>query len=65
MGLGKLEKVTLESIRKVLGNASRKARDLDVKKVGISVNHFNRGYFDVTELSEVLFKEYSWEAIKL
>ena len=54
VGLGKPEKITLESIRKALGNASRKARDLDVKKVGLSVNHFTRGDFSITELSETL-----------
>jgi leucyl aminopeptidase len=54
VGLGKAEKITLESIREVLGNASRKARDLDVKKVGICVDIFNRGDFTVSELSEAL-----------
>ncbi|MCG3224398.1 MAG: leucyl aminopeptidase [Candidatus Heimdallarchaeota archaeon] len=54
VGLGKADKITLESIRKALGNASRKARTLDVKKVGICVNNFNRGDYTVTELSETL-----------
>ncbi|MHA1347910.1 MAG: M17 family peptidase N-terminal domain-containing protein, partial [Candidatus Heimdallarchaeaceae archaeon] len=54
VGLGKAENITLESIRKALGNASRKARSLDVKKVGICVNIFNRGDFTVSELSETL-----------
>ncbi len=54
VGLGKAEKITLESIRKALGNASRKARALDVKTVGICVNIFNRGNFNVSELSETI-----------
>ncbi|MCK4897076.1 MAG: hypothetical protein KAS47_09710, partial [Candidatus Heimdallarchaeota archaeon] len=48
VGLGKAEEITLESIRKAIGNASRKARALDIKKVGICVNIFNRGDFTIS-----------------
>ena len=54
VGLGKQEKLTLETIRKIIGNASRKVRDLDVKKIGLSLNHFNHGDFAVKDLSEAL-----------
>ena len=54
VGLGKEDQVTIESIRQAIGNASRKARDKDVKKVAISVDHFVRKGFDPKEISEAI-----------
>lgn len=54
VGLGKQEKFSIETVRKVLGNASRKARDLDVKTVGVSLNHFIRNKLSAIDTSEAI-----------
>jgi leucyl aminopeptidase len=54
IGLGKEEKYTLESVRNAIGKASRKARDLDVKKIGISLNHFTRNKFGIKDCTEAI-----------
>jgi leucyl aminopeptidase len=54
VGLGKKEKLTIETVRKVLGNASRKVRDLDVKKVGVNLDSFSRNKLDVIETAEAI-----------
>ncbi|NHJ84033.1 MAG: leucyl aminopeptidase [Asgard group archaeon] len=54
VGLGKEESITEESIRKAIGNASRKARDLDVKKVALAFNYFNRNKLALIGLSEAI-----------
>ncbi|MCE7742329.1 MAG: leucyl aminopeptidase [Candidatus Heimdallarchaeota archaeon] len=54
IGLGKQEKLTVETVRKVVGNASRKARDLDVKKLGIYLDSFARDKLELTETTEAL-----------
>ena len=54
VGLGKKDKLTAESIRQVVGNASRKARDLDVKKISVFLDSFSRGIVEVTEATEAL-----------
>ena len=54
VGLGKEEQVTVDSIRQALGNASRKARDKDVKDVAISVDHFVRKGFNPKDISEAI-----------
>ena len=52
VGLGRSEKLTVEEVRKVLGAASRKARDLGVKKIGVSLDHLSRGSLDVYDVAE-------------
>ncbi len=54
VGIGKQDKLTVETIRKAIGNASRKARDLDVKKVSIFLDSFSRGILEATEATEAL-----------
>ncbi len=54
VGLGKKEKLTAESIRQVVGTASRKARDLDVKEISIFLDSFSRGVVEITETTEAL-----------
>ena len=54
VGLGKEDKLTIDSIRKAIGNASRKARDSGAKKIAISVDHFLRKGFDLAKISEAL-----------
>jgi len=54
VGLGNEEKFSLETIRKVMGNISRKARDLDVKNIGVSLNHLMRNKFSVINTSEAI-----------
>ncbi len=46
VGLGELEKLTVEEVRKTLGGVSRKARDLGVGKVGVRLPHISRGVLD-------------------
>jgi leucyl aminopeptidase len=52
VGLGRSEKLTVEEVRKVLGAASRKVRDLGVKKIGVSLDHLSRGTLDVYDVAE-------------
>jgi leucyl aminopeptidase len=52
VGLGRPEKLTVEVVRKALGAASRKARDLGVKKIGVSLDHLSRGSLDVYDVAE-------------
>jgi leucyl aminopeptidase len=52
VGLGRPEKLTVEEVRKTLGAASRKARDLGVKKVGVSLDHLSRGSLDAYDVAE-------------
>ena len=52
VGLGRPEKLTVEEVRKTLGAASRKARDLGVKKIGVSLDHLSRGTLDVYDVAE-------------
>ncbi len=54
VGLGKEEKLTIEEIRKVIGNVSRKVRDLDVKKVGIYLDFFKREKFGISQTVEAI-----------
>lgn len=56
VGLGKEDKISLEGIRKALGNASRKARDLDVKRFSISIDHFIRNKLDLKEIAEAVIQ---------
>ena len=52
VGLGDDEEISVEGIRKVMGNASRKARDLGVEKIAISLDHFVRNKLDAKEVTE-------------
>jgi leucyl aminopeptidase len=52
LGLGRPEKLTVEVVRKTLGAASRKARDLGVKKIGVSLDHLSRGTLDAYDVAE-------------
>jgi len=52
VGLGRPEKLTVEEVRKTLGAASRKARDLGVKKIGVSLDQLSRGTLDVYDVAE-------------
>jgi leucyl aminopeptidase len=54
VGLGKEKELKAEDIRKALGNASRKARDLNVKKVAISFNHFMRNKLPLADVAEAV-----------
>lgn len=54
VGLGKEDDLTIESIRKNLGSASRKARDLNVKKITVYFDCFKRKDFDTKEVIEAL-----------
>jgi leucyl aminopeptidase len=52
VGLGKEEDLTVESIRKNIGAASRKARDKNVKEVTIGLDSFTREDFNINEVIE-------------
>ena len=54
VGLGKEENLTIEDIRKIVGNVSRKIRDLDVKKVGIYIDFFKREKFGISQTVEAV-----------
>ncbi|MHA1127129.1 MAG: leucyl aminopeptidase [Candidatus Heimdallarchaeota archaeon] len=54
VGLGEEDKITVESIRRSMGDASRKARDLGVEKIAISLDHFVRNKLDAKEVTEGL-----------
>ena len=54
VGLGKKEKLTVEVIRQIVGNASRKVRDLDVGRVAIFLDSFARDVLESTETTEAL-----------
>ncbi|MHA1156175.1 MAG: leucyl aminopeptidase [Candidatus Heimdallarchaeota archaeon] len=56
VGLGKEEKISLEGLRQTLGNASRKARDLDVKILAVSLDHFLRNKLDTKEVAEAIIQ---------
>ncbi|HUU78119.1 MAG TPA: leucyl aminopeptidase [candidate division Zixibacteria bacterium] len=54
IGLGKEDEISVEFIRKVLGDASRSARDKDVKKLAVNINSFTRNNLDLKEITEAL-----------
>ena len=54
VGLGELEKLTVEGVRKSIGGVSRKARDLGVGKVGVSLPHISRGVLEDYEAAEAV-----------
>ena len=54
VGIGKKDKLSSDHIRKAIGNASRKARDLDVKKISVFLDSFSRDIVEVTEATEAL-----------
>jgi leucyl aminopeptidase len=54
VGLGESGKLTVEGIRGTLGGVSRKARDLGVGKVGVSLPHISRGDLDEYETAEAV-----------
>jgi leucyl aminopeptidase len=54
VGLGESEKLTVEGVRKTIGGVSRKARDLGVGKVGVSLPHISRGVLDDYEAAEAV-----------
>jgi leucyl aminopeptidase len=58
VGLGESEKLTVEGVRKTLGSVSRKARDLGVGKVGVSLDHFSRGVLDDYEVAEAIAESF-------
>jgi len=43
VGLGRSGELTLERIRSVMGETSRKVRDLDAESVGVSLDHLAQG----------------------
>ncbi|MHA1259986.1 MAG: M17 family peptidase N-terminal domain-containing protein, partial [Candidatus Heimdallarchaeaceae archaeon] len=54
VGLGKKEELELETIRKMVGSASRKARNLNVNLIGIDTYSFSRNMIDLEKASEAL-----------
>jgi len=54
VGLGDEDKITVEGMRKVMGNASRKIRNLGVEKLAISLDHFVRNKLDAKDVAEGL-----------
>ncbi len=54
VGLGKEEKLTVETVRKALGNSSREARDLGIKKLGVNLDFFSREKLDIVETTEAI-----------
>jgi len=54
VGLGKEEKLDLETLRKVAGGMSRTIRDLDVKKAAVSLPYFTRAQLNMGEVAEGL-----------
>jgi leucyl aminopeptidase len=53
IGLGKKMEVTAEKLRQILGEASRKVRDLGVDELGVSLTHIRCGKLGEAEVSEV------------
>ena len=58
VGLGKSEKLTVEEVRKTLGEASRKVRDLGIKRVSVSLDHFSRGILDEHDVAEAVVESF-------
>lgn len=58
VGLGKSEKLTVEDVRKTLGEASRKVRDLGIKRVGVSLDHFSKGILDEHDVAEAMVESF-------
>jgi len=58
VGLGKSDKLTVEDVRKTLGEASRKVRDLGIKRVGVSLDHFSRGILDEHDVAEAMVESF-------
>jgi leucyl aminopeptidase len=54
VGLGESDKLTIEGVRETLGGVSRKARDLGVGKVGVSLLHITRRALDEAEAAEAV-----------
>jgi len=54
VGLGEEEKLTIEEVRKIMGNVSRKVRDLDVKKIGVYIDFFKREKFGISQIVEAV-----------
>ncbi len=53
IGLGKKTEVTAEKLRQMLGEASRRIRDLGVDELGLSLIHIKHGKLGEAELSEI------------
>ncbi|MFW9924252.1 MAG: M17 family peptidase N-terminal domain-containing protein, partial [Candidatus Thorarchaeota archaeon] len=54
VGLGKEEKLTLEELRKIFGEVSRRVRDLDVKKMAVSLDYFVRNNLKAQDVVEAI-----------
>lgn len=54
VGLGKKEGLTAEVLRENLGEVSRKIRDMEVKTVGVSLEHSAQGKLDTFEAAEAV-----------
>jgi leucyl aminopeptidase len=53
LGLGKKTEIKAERLREILGDASRKIRDLGVEEVGISLPHIAQGILSEVEVAEI------------
>ncbi|MBD3190233.1 MAG: leucyl aminopeptidase [Candidatus Heimdallarchaeota archaeon] len=54
VGLGKEKDLSIEDIRNVIGEVSRKVRDLGTKKIAISIDHFLRKDFSLEAVTEAI-----------
>ena len=54
VGLGKEAELSLETVRKVAGSISRKARDLGIKHVGLSLSSFTPKNLEKEDVAEAL-----------
>lgn len=54
VGLGKKEDLSVEDIRTVIGEASRKVRDLGIKNIAVSLDHFLRKDLSIEVVTEAI-----------
>jgi len=63
VGLGRSGELTLERIRSVMGETSRKVRDLDAESVGVSLDHLAQG-IDAGDAAEATVEGFTLGSFK-
>jgi leucyl aminopeptidase len=58
VGFGKKTELTAERVRETLGEAARRARDLGVEEVGISLTHLQRGGLSPNDAAEAAVESF-------
>jgi leucyl aminopeptidase len=64
VGFGKKTELTAERVRETLGEAARRARDLGVEAVGISLTHLQRGGLSPNDAAEAAVESFIMGSFK-